>query len=347
MLEQIIERTKELSSSEIGSIFNLLGMRGVKVSRDRITCLCPYHNDTKPSFSMTLQHHKKGLFNCFSCGSHGNLWTLLKDFSDDPYGLLGIEKGKTKNYDHNALFNKSLRTVKKKEIKKSPDPEPDIELYNQITARKLDPYSIRVCEEYCLSRNITREDIDTYNMFYIDHGYIGVSEFKERLVIPIKDETGRVVSVEGRDVTRKETKYKCIYPKGSKIGNTIFNYNNLDPKKLIIFVEGVMDVLAVQKAIPHVQVSTYFGIELSATQKNIIKEFEEVILLLDSDDGGKRGIILFDKNYGKDFHLAFLKDGDPDDATEDEIREAIENKQVNTNYFLNQNGFFRKKEITW
>ena len=45
-------------------------------SNNQWTGLCPYHNDTKNSFSINAE---TGQWNCFACGVDGNAITFAKD----------------------------------------------------------------------------------------------------------------------------------------------------------------------------------------------------------------------------------------------------------------------------
>ena len=58
-LDQIIDYRTEYTA----------GVQKSKVTGDRLVGLCPFHNDSKPSFSVDL---KTGKYNCFSCGASGN-----------------------------------------------------------------------------------------------------------------------------------------------------------------------------------------------------------------------------------------------------------------------------------
>lgn len=46
-----------------------LRLKEVNVSGNHLTSLCPFHEDTVPSFSVDL---KRGVYKCFSCGAEGN-----------------------------------------------------------------------------------------------------------------------------------------------------------------------------------------------------------------------------------------------------------------------------------
>lgn len=39
--------------------------------------LCPFHDDKKPSLSVNIQ---EGVYNCFACGAHGNIYQLANEF---------------------------------------------------------------------------------------------------------------------------------------------------------------------------------------------------------------------------------------------------------------------------
>ena len=40
-------------------------------------CVCPFHDDTNPSMSVSRE---KQIYRCFSCGASGNIFTFLMDY---------------------------------------------------------------------------------------------------------------------------------------------------------------------------------------------------------------------------------------------------------------------------
>lgn len=53
---------------------------GLKNGRgDEATALCPFHEETNPSFSVNL---KSGLYNCFGCGAKGNIFNFYQNRHD-------------------------------------------------------------------------------------------------------------------------------------------------------------------------------------------------------------------------------------------------------------------------
>lgn len=58
-IDDFVDYKKEYSSR----------LRKVKEQGDKLTSLCPFHNDTNASFSVDC---KRGMYTCFACGSQGN-----------------------------------------------------------------------------------------------------------------------------------------------------------------------------------------------------------------------------------------------------------------------------------
>ena len=287
-----------------------------EVKGDKLIAVCPLHDDTDPSFHMdrdTTQYY------CFGCGGKGNWITLVRELTgQDPFKYMDIDSIDKSDY----FFNSSLMKYKQQINKKLKYKTNDVDL--QVIGKIHNPYDIPIAKEYCLKRNISLSDIDTYEMFYIDDaGYIGLSDYSYRLIIPIKNESGDIVSYEGRDVTGKADK-KCIYPFRSKTGSAIFDIDKLDPNKPVVLVEGILDLIAFKRVFPNMQVTTYFGIQYTGIQADFIKRFD-VISMFDSDDGGYRGYYELEK-LGS-FKVVWLsrEGSDPSSATDEELKLAMDN----------------------
>ncbi len=44
-----------------------------------LTGLCPFHDDTRPSFSLNVE---QGVYNCFSCGAKGRIWDIVAAYTN-------------------------------------------------------------------------------------------------------------------------------------------------------------------------------------------------------------------------------------------------------------------------
>lgn len=311
-----------------------------------LNACCPFHEDKSPSFYM---EKSSTVYYCFGCGAKGNWYTFIKNFTgENPFKYLGIKVNEEdlKNFLRDKAFNTVLQ--QKKEVKKK------LEIPKlKIIANQIHPFQDEQSKDYCTSRFITEKDIQDFGIFYIEDGYIGMTRFKKRLVIPVHDFEGNILSYEGRDITRQDEK-KCLYPFGSKIGYSIFDYSNLEYEKPLILVEGIMDVLKVRKVIkqinPDFQISSAFGIELTSFQKEILKKFNRIISFLDPDKGGERGIENL-KSFLEPTQLEIADSrkllNDPGESSEEEIVYALSNKMSLAEYSLFQNDLLQPDIFEW
>ncbi len=306
---------------------------------NQLLALCSFHDDHNKSMSVQKDPF---LYNCFACGAKGNAHTLVKALTGQSlYQFLNIKsEDKTDMSFSTAL---KLYENKKTTKKKVDDYVPTF----KIVAEQYLPFEDKDCKAYCLKRNLLESDIKKYEMFYIKKGYIGITAFHKRLVIPIYDKNKKVVAYEGRDITGEAEK-KCIYPFRSKVGNTIFQNHLLDRTKPIVFVEGVLDSIVAQRAIPSIQFSTYFGIQLSNKQIGIVNEFTDVSTMFDPDEAGQvRGNLNFDEVYKGSFNVCKLKEYDPNESSIEDIIEAFENRINITEFHLRNNGLLQNRATEW
>jgi DNA primase len=79
-------------------------------------------------------------------------------------------------------------------------------------------------------------------------GNLGYKDFSMRVIIPIKDIDGKVVSFQGRDITGKAEK-KYLFPAGVRsTGSLFYNGEHAVGAESIVINEGVFDVIATWQA---------------------------------------------------------------------------------------------------
>jgi DNA primase len=123
--------------------------------------------------------------------------------------------------------------------------------------------------------------------------------FSRRVIFPIYDLDGDMMTFQGRDVTgQAERKY--LFPAGLP-GTSRFLYNGVhcQRKSHVVMNEGVMDVIATFTALrethPEIGVVGSFGIELSTGRDGA----DQVSRLLDMKDQGLRYVtIMWDGEKG-------------------------------------------------
>lgn len=111
--------------------------------------------------------------------------------------------------------------------------------------------------KYLENRNISSEMAKYFHLRYsangsfnyIDDGRRRSQDYSSRVIIPIFDLDGNLVSFQGRDTLGTADK-KYLFPPGfSATGSTLYNANNAVGAKRIVINEGVFDVIATKIAL--------------------------------------------------------------------------------------------------
>jgi DNA primase len=332
------------------SVVSLLRECGATKIQDKgsyISFSSPFHEDKNPSMVL----YKENLF-CvdFSRGYRKSLFTFVWDtLQQNLFSLLGITK--KESIEKNFFIEEAHNKRKFLEMKKTDS----YKMFIKGDRIKYDFSLNRKAHEYSNKRFLTKEFIDYFQIGYSDVSYIyrapDVKEsetlkgtiFQDRICIPII-ENNEIISIEGRDFTGKNSK-KVIYPRGGKT-STLFNIDNLSHKDPLVIVEGVMDTPRIWEHITK-NVTTVFGITLSKRQKDLLKEFDDIILFPDTDKAGRLLVSTFDQFYEKPFRVAFLQEHDPGNplVSLHQIEKAISQSKESTEFFLDESELFEKTDM--
>lgn len=180
--------------------------------------------------------------------------------------------------------------------------------------------------------------------FLKDDGTRGGQNFKSRVIIPVFDLDGRLVTFQGRDITG-EAERKYLFPAGlPATGRFLFNGHNVIRAKRVVVGEGAFDVIALKLALDEeaelrdiVPVGT-FGKHLShgdpggADQMGCFIELrrrgvEEVVICWDGEvaalnAAAKAGLEL--RSLGLRVKVALLPKGkDPNEVDGAVVRRAV------------------------
>lgn len=206
--------------------------------------------------------------------------------------------------------------------------------------------------KYLSDRNI---DIDTVKFFQLRYSKDGVfwyknydgevryQDYKKRIIVPIFDMSGELVSFQGRDVSGTSEK-KYLFPPGfSSTGKYLYNGHNAMRAEHVVVCEGVFDVMATKFALDEevglrdVAVVGTFGKHLSSGSQeggDQINKFiqlkgerlKQVTIMWDGErqallDAIDAGIKL--KGLGLSVRIAVLpKDKDPNEVPPSVVRRA-------------------------
>lgn len=273
--------------------------------------VCPFHNDTNPSMSVSRE---KQIYKCFSCGASGNIFTFVRDYEHmdmkDVLELLAAKVGIT--ISNNSVSRKTTKYDKLYEI---------YELANKFYQNNINTKDGQKAKEYLKNRGITEEiikefeiglsldNMDSLTKVLTKKGYdiytldkIGLSSnnhdlFINRIMVPIHDINGKTVAFSGR-VYNKQSDHKYVNTKETEIfkkGHLLFNYYRCKEEarrnKYVIIMEGYMDVFRAF-SIGAKNVVAIMGTALTEEQTNLIKKLSNnVYLCLDGDAPGQKATL--------------------------------------------------------
>ena len=284
--------------------------------------ICPFHDDSKPS--MTVSPAKQ-FYYCFSCGAGGNSIKFLMEFT------------------RNNFTDVVLLLAKKNDINVINVDGPQQEIYKKQLSRREELYKIlRVTKEWFKSqlnntlgkeahhyltsqRNLNIKNINDFELGYAPNSWndlfnylskvekfplklilsagLVVSKdnadkvydrFRNRLIVPIFDMQGRVVAFGGRSLDGKEPKYLNspeteVFEKGKMLFAFDKASSNIRKRDKAVVVEGYFDVISLHsKGITNSVAS--LGTALNKYQISQLcrcTDSKNIIINFDSDNAGR------------------------------------------------------------
>jgi DNA primase len=340
---ETLERIKDaMRVEEVVSEFVSLRKRGAN-----LLGLCPFHNEKTPSFTV---HPVKGIFKCFGCGEGGNAIDFLIKHEQLNY----IEAMRWLARKYNIEIVEEELSAEQQEVQAVREQMFNLNLFAEGYFREqlFVDEGTAVALSYCRERGITDESIekfhigyspggfDTFSKHAMSHGYTKellvssglcierdngrlFDRFRERLIFPIHNLSGRVVGFGGRILKSdaKSAKYinspeTEIYQKSKVIYGIYQSRSTIASNDMAFLVEGYTDVIAMHQAgVTNVVASS--GTALTTEQIRAIKRYTpNITIIYDGDTAGLkasfRGIDLILKE-GMNVRVIPMPEGeDPD-----------------------------------
>jgi DNA primase len=339
--------------------------------------LCPFHKEKTPSFSV---HPVKQIYKCFGCGVGGNVFSFLMEYEHisffDALKRLAEETGielelKEKSpeveSENERLFqaNETAQSFFQRQLKENKNV---LEYLNKrgVTKESIERFKLGFAPDAWegLLKHILhfKYSIETFAKLGLilkkekvddptrpEEGYY--DRFRNRLMFPIHNTSGKVVGFGGRDLSGKDETPKYInspespiYQKSYILYGLYFAKEAIGKERTAIFVEGYMDWLQLfQNGIENVVATS--GTSLTEDHARIVRRYtNDVCVCYDSDTAGisaavRGGEILFQNNL--EVKVLLLPEGqDPDSyVAENGAEKFLELVQKAENYFtfrLNQ-----------
>lgn len=274
--------------------------------------ICPFHDDNRPSMSVSKD---KQIYKCFSCGATGNVFKFIMDYENISF-LEAIKKCadmanipidlKIKSFTSFDDKNKTL-----------------YEIYDNATKFYQNMINTAVgkeAKEYLKQRNINEDLIKEFKIglslkertmltqFLSNKGFnkndllksglilennYGINDiYVERIMFPLEDLQGRVVGFSGR-IYNKNDNSKYINTRETDIfkkGEILYNYarakDEARNKGYVIVMEGFMDVIR-SYTVGIRNTIAMMGTAVTKSQALTIKKMaKEIYLCFDGDKAG-------------------------------------------------------------
>jgi DNA primase len=314
-----IPEDKLLEIKDAASIEEVVGQYVKLTSKGKnLLGLCPFHSETKPSFTVAPE---KGIFYCFGCGAGGNVISFIMQYQRlsfpeaaqelaRRYGIplslkdLGPEgaqqaKKRTTAYEANAAAAAFYAaTLASSEGKPGRD---------YLTKRGLTPEIIRafqlgyaVDEWDALRRHFQNRGIplelgqEVGLLAPRDRGGF-YDRFRGRIMFPIFDRQSRVIAFGGRTIGDGEPKYlnspeSFLYSKGRSLYGLPQAAVALRATGVALVVEGYLDLIALQvHGVGNVLAT--LGTALTREQVRLLKALaDQVVLVYDGDAAGAKAM---------------------------------------------------------
>jgi DNA primase len=321
----------------------------------RYKALCPFHEDTHPSFYVD---DERGLFHCFGCGAGGDVFDFIQmiDSVDFKEALQKLAKRA------NIPIPDKLYPEKRKRI----EPGPDIlkclndasNIYKETLKKSDEQHPAR---KFLRDRQIEQDYFDEFDIGLTPSGWTKLKDellksgfdeetlesaglireskkgtidnFYNRLIFTIRKENGDVVGFGARSLDGSEPKYintrdTELFHKGELLYGLHRAKEKIREKDRAIIVEGYMDVISLWKGGIEETIAP-LGTALTEKQARLLSRFtNNIYIAFDGDDAGKKAVIrslpaLYSTN--NEVKVAMLSKGDdPDEVIRREGKAGLE-----------------------
>ncbi len=319
---------------------------------------CPFHKEKSPSFTVSPS---KQFYHCFGCGAHGSAIGFIMEYQGLGFveavefiaDRAGLKVPKSQSNPLDAAISK-----KKKELKVT---------LEDLTAQAATFYQKSLLQDsratqYIQNRGLSLETIEHFGIGYapngwqplqsiftdypnenlIQSGLVIVNEdkhydrFRDRIMFPIRNQTGHIIGFGGRVLDKGEPKYlnspeTPLFEKGKELYGLYEARGAIKDKQRVLVVEGYMDAVSLYQ----------FGIEYAVAAlgtattamhiKVLFRQTSDVYFAFDGDTAGQKAAWRALENAlallqdDKALHFLFLpEEHDPDSYIRQYGKDAFE-----------------------
>ena len=308
--------------------------------------LCPFHQEKTPSFTV---NEEKQFFKCFGCGKGGNVYKFLmyKDNltfpesveQDANFAHISMPSGYSNhqtnsnltpvmkiNQDAADFYHRVLVTTRAGERGMAYAKK------RELDKKTIDHFGIGYAPQqenllllYLRGKNYQDDDLVKSGLFIQSKSGELYDRFRDRLMFPLSDESGRVIAFSGRRLSNDKTEAKYMNSPETEIftkSKLLFHFAEAKKaareEKHLVLYEGYMDVIAAYKAGVKSGIAS-MGTSLTDEQVYMMRRNNRnIIINYDGDNPGvhaaERAVQMFKQAGGFNIGVVVLPEGlDPDE----------------------------------
>jgi DNA primase len=329
----------DLNKIDVYEMLETLGMRNITDNGDEVMFSCPLdghlHGDANPSASMNKD---TTAWLCFGCKRKGNAISFLTQV----YNITPLEAQRAIRNEYGDGFREPATSMRSELegylISSEKTSAPQRYLDDSI----LDMFKINdKAVKYFRERGI-----DEFSMVNWELGYDPISN---RVTIPVRDETGRLVGIKGRDITgTSPAKYKVLGDRDEslslygfptyEVSHILFGIDRYTYEKCekMILCEGELNAISLwQKGFTGAV--AIGGSHLSREHiKSIKKHAKQTILFFDSDEAGfaVTNDAMEELQPHMSVYLTPHHTGDPAEMSKEKISQCLEDAESSLTLLL-------------
>jgi DNA primase len=361
--DHVIDRVREASDIvEVLSDYLRLKKRG-----RNYVCLCPFHHEKTPSFSVSQD---KQIYHCFGCGKGGNVFSFLMEHEQMtfPEALVALAKranialpeqkrgsGSDDRFERIYLANETAAQFFADSLHSGRNGEKVIEYLK--AKRKLGDdiiaeFGIGYAPEgwdnllaHARNKKITVEELFQAGLIVKRESGDGYYDrFRQRLTFPVFDFSRRVIGFGARALAAADSpKYlntpeTPLYNKSRVLYGLSHTRSEIRAGREVVIVEGYMDFLSLYQVGIHTAVAVS-GTSFTKEHALLLHRFADAaILFFDGDAAGQSAAErcaerLFE--VGIDVRVACPPPGeDPDSFVRDQGKEVVEQTLENASSYF-------------
>jgi DNA primase len=315
----MIPDDKLLEIKDAAGIAEVVGQYVKLIQKGRnLLGLCPFHSETKPSFTVSPD---KGIFYCFGCQAGGNVISFMMLYHRLTFPEAAQELAR--RYGIPITF-KDLGPEGAQKAKKRQSLQDLMTQAAHFYAATLKAPEGQAGREYLAKRRITPEVIRDFHLGFAPDEWDGLKRylqnrglsldlardaglllprasggfydrFRSRIIFPILDRHGKVIAFGGRIVGEGEPKYlnspeSPLYTKGRHLYGVPQAQEALRQTETALVVEGYLDLLALRVHGVANVVAT-LGTALTREQVRLLKNLApRAVMVYDGDAAGSRAM---------------------------------------------------------